>query len=234
MKNLFLLLSLLVCGKAVIAQNHQIRSENQQPVTLSPFSAGLRTGAIGWKDIGNKSGTQFSWTREVFFRARWNQHIVFDAGLSFDHLTVQGRPRAGGDAQGYYHTGFEERLQHVGLNLSMEYEVTCSYLRNTPGLQGLRSYIGLSASPTVTMTTSELSYRKIGEDHINTRLNTKDALIFWTGVNQTFEYNLNRNWKLVTMARLEIDPYRIFENNTGLSTTPDSRFGLSVGVGYQF
>ena len=196
-------------------------------------SFGLRTGFSKWKDLGNgRYSSSGSWDKEVFARFNAGSKFMIDAAVGFYGLDLNGKKISNNSYPEYFDTGINEHTQNIELSLSVQYDVSCEFMRSTPCLKKLKSYVGVMISPTLTRNTAELQYREAGDDEFRTTLSTKDALAFWTGINHSFVYQFSENFYTITMAKLEIDPYRLFEKNVGVSTSPDSRFGLQIGVGY--
>jgi hypothetical protein len=72
-------------------------------------------------------------------------------------------------------------------------------------------------------------------DGVRTSTSTSNnEFAIWTGVSHTLIYELTSNLYLSSSARLQIDPNRFFEKNSGVGSNPDSRVGVQVGVGYNF
>jgi hypothetical protein len=195
---------------------------------------GLRTGASLWSDVGIAGSSSGSWDQQVFFRRETKGKMVFDFSLGHYQLNHDGEASTFFTPPTEYQVSISEKTRNFELNLSAQYDVSCSFMKSIPALSKLKSYAGITISPTLTISTAEVSYKEPGNDRIGSVLATKDAINIWTGINHSFVYDIAPNLYVITFAVFQIDPYKLFEKSGSSGATPDTRLGMQLGLGYQF
>ena len=206
------------------------------------ISGGIRTGASIWMDKGKGScigksldGQNLTWDKELFARYKTSGKLVFETSLGHYVFRNSSTPPAGDyTAPGYTNTGLRERSQNIEWNISAQYDVSCPAMKSCPLLKKLTSYLGVVATPTYSSTKTELSYTKLSDGTTTTTQATNNEFTIWTGLSHTLVYDLCDHLYITSAARIQIDPNRFFEKNSGVSSTPDSRVGVQIGVGYNF
>ena len=205
-------------------------------------SGGLRTGASLWMDKGNGScfsnsleGQNKTWDKELFARYTTSGKLAFETSVGHYAFRNHSTPPAGDyTAPGYNNTGLKQSSENIEWNISAQYDVSCPSMKSCPMLSKLKSYIGVVATPTYSSSRTELQYVRLSDGLRTTTVATDNEFAIWTGISHTLIYEVTSNLYLTSSARMQIDPNRFFEKNSGVGSNPDSRVGVQLGVGYNF
>ncbi|HTM66723.1 MAG TPA: hypothetical protein VL093_10410 [Flavipsychrobacter sp.] len=202
------------------------------------LSGGFRTGVSHWMDqqkgkcfTNSVDGQSLTWDKEIFVRYQTKGKLAFEASMgqyAFNNIRTDAN-----NYGGYYDVHLKERSQNLEWNLTASYDVTCPEMNACPMMKHLKSYLGVVFTPTLTRYTTELKYREVNDVATYTSAESRrDDFSIWTGLSHTLVYELCDHMYISSALRLQVDPNRIFEKHSGVSSYPDSRVGLQVGFGY--
>jgi hypothetical protein len=205
------------------------------------FSAGFRTGASHWMirkdaDVLTRSaeGQSNTWDKELFIRATTKKRFAFEVSLG--HYAVNDtRLLMPFECvwEGNYEpaTGMaEERTQNLELNVTAQYDITYNAVQSRSVLRRLKSYIGLTLTPTYSFTKTELTYTSLVSGAVTSYNGTARKLELWTGLNHTLVYNLSDAVYLTSVVSYKVEPWSFFSSTYWLEKT-NNRLGLQLGLG---
>jgi len=204
------------------------------------ISGGLRTGLSHWMDKGN--GTCFSnsmdgqdktWDKQIFVRYKTAGKLAFESSIGHYSFSNYHAMETNDGGQDQYFSGLTERSQNIEWNISAQYELSCPGMTACPALSKLKSYVGVVATPTFSRTRTDLELTRMSDGITNSIVEKSNEFTIWTGLSHTLLYSIKDKFYLTSAVQLQIDPNRFFEKNSGVVSSPDSRFGLQIGVGYQ-
>lgn len=212
-----------------------------QSVQAQQFSAGFRTGASVWGDRHepksfDREDYDLSWDKELFVRFETKGKFAFEAGMG--HYSIGQRTQVRQESiDGNKHTMLEvrNRSQHVEWNLSAQYEISCPTLQDKcPLLKKIRSYAGVTISPTLSRmtTTTYTSGNSSDITYTGYESSRGDVWSVWTGLSHTLRYEYSPQLYFTSSLRMQVEPGETFNNTTGYHR--DSRLGLQIGAGYRF
>ena len=211
------------------------------------LSVGLRTGASCWMQraagdnfkLEATPGGHVSWDQEVFVRRETKGKWAFEGSLSHGSLSNRQTKTIIDDFPPYTFSGdivTTNRMDNFGLRLSAQYDITCAHMQACPLMKHLRSYAGLSITPTVTY------FRKsYASDITNIDLSGPEGrsnFDVWTGLSHTVIFAATKHFSISAVAGAEMSPARFF-SGSHLTTAagqydPATRMSFRIGGAYRF
>lgn len=203
------------------------------------LSIGARMGGSQWLNMQNDltkstNNSSATWDKELFVRYKTKGKITLEATIghyAFDQTTNPDYSNELPNPNGYQIVKINEHSQNIEWNLSAQYNITCPSMQACPVMKHIQSYIGFVLSPTLSHSTTSITTRKLNDGSLTTFSESGNNLTMWAGLSHTLTYSINKNFYLTSVARLQFDPNELF-NNSGQTPSPNTRFGLQFGVGY--
>ncbi len=206
-------------------------------VYAQQLSGGIRLGSTFWTNIQKGTsifesgipGQNASITKSVFARYASKKRWAFELGFSHDQLKSTDVYEQGCFGPEYYTTS-DYTMKYYGVNMSVQYDITCSHLRSCAVMKKFKNYIGVVVNPTYidmhTYTHAMEGYPPHESSNYNLQV--------WTGLSNNIVYQFNENISLSSVCSFQLEPGQYLSIfNRGYPSTSATRFTFQVGAAYK-